>query len=277
MKRGIHAVLLVAALLLALCAGCGNGQPAVTERPAETPSAKIPETTAPPTEIPPTEAPTEMPPTEEPISGETTVGTEEELLAALEEKFAVIHLSSDITISNDLMVTRPVTLDMGGHAFLLVEDSSGVIMYHGVVIDAAGCEVKICNGVHKHGTMPVAVLLENGTLTVDGLDIDMLLLKDKATVLNCYIYTLSLECGSGIDQIDNTTVERLCMVDIELMKELGNAEEINHYKDLGKFTAPYIVMPDGSSYAVTKSNADSILMDYYYVKENPFAGVIKLQ
>ena len=119
MKKRILSMFLATALILALCAGCGDGQSAVTEAP----TAPSP-TEAPPTEVLATEAPTEAPPTEEPISEEITVGTEEELLAALEVSttVSVEALGCNVTICNGAAVEYPDRFDIISNGILTVDN-----------------------------------------------------------------------------------------------------------------------------------------------------------
>lgn len=279
MKKRILSMFLATALILALCAGCGDGQSAVTEAP----TAPSP-TEAPPTEVLATEAPTEAPPTEEPISEEITVGTEEELLAALEGNASVIHLSGDIELSesdNILIIDRSVTLDLNGHTFPPTL-GNGTRVSTTVSVEALGCNVTICNGAAVEYPDRFDII-SNGILTVDNLTLDLLqVYGGEATVLNSSIDELMVNCGCAIEHIENTIVTRyILMESIALIENAGDEELIKYYKESGLYTDPYIVMPDGTRFTLNEENADQISdfvpNDTFYQKNAPIDGLSERQ
>lgn len=145
MKQRTLAILLISALLLTFCVGCGGSHQSGSGTPAGSSSGSASDSTASSEGGSSSNAGTEG----------TPVGTEEELTAALSGDDEVILLTEDIQLSDVLRITRSVTLDLDGHTitgfpWVFPEDTSDLdwdnIPFDAVKVDAPGCEVSIRNG-----------------------------------------------------------------------------------------------------------------------------------
>ncbi len=221
------------------------------------------------------------------LAAETaSVGTEDELRAALEEGVAEITVTRNITLTDTVNITGAVTLDLGGKTLTLdPKEPLGVEnLMDAIYIDAPDCKVTIKNGAVKavFGSGDAKARMEgidllNGDLTLKDLtvtgDLVAVITNDKVSAIeDCTLQAYEFKDGNGtvfcnslytsvgteIDVIRDSKLIGITTFSGYSAETEWSEEQENTIAEQGKNIPPHVALIENCEFSYPVDNVDIV-------------------